>query len=459
MFFFSFGVMFPGIEYSASGIDEEQWQVFDCNDGKNIRDFIIRLFTGAKKKWEKHYGSLDESRLPSIEDVQYISTLLRGDFDKVMLISTQLKYADEALIELTKEQYRCLDQIDDNPRCLIQGSAGTGKTLLAIEETKKAVSKGKKVALFCFNTNLGEWMKFHFSNMRENLHPAYVGTFHKYMLKIIKEKGLYLKCPVEEDLLAQFFNQAVPDMAKKVLQNSRANTFDKIIIDEAQDLIKPGYLEVMNACLKKGFERGSWTMFGDFSMQVIFSNDRTGDEIKELLEERASFIKFKLTINCRNTKPIREEIETITGVKSSLTSWKTVEGPPVEYITYSSPEKQRYKLEKLLKLLLENNISKDEITILSPNRREISVVSTIHGFNIKDFQISGKNNITFCTIQAYKGLENKVIIITDIDTFQNKLLMYVALSRARSGLYIMISDNARSEYSNLLERRFIHDGL
>ena len=165
--------------------------------------------------------------------MQYISTLLRGDFDKVMSISTQLKYADEALIELTKEQYRCLDQIDDNPRCLIQGSAGTGKTLLAIEETKKAVSKGKKVALFCFNTNLGEWMKFHFSNMRENLHPAYVGTFHKYMLKIIKEKGLYLKCPAEEDLLAQFFNQAVPDMAKKVLQNSRANTFDKIIIDEA----------------------------------------------------------------------------------------------------------------------------------------------------------------------------------------------------------------------------------
>ena len=53
---------------------------------------------------------------------------------------------------------------------------------------QKAVSKGKKVALFCFNTNLGEWMKFHFSNMRENLHPAYVGTFHKYMLKIIKEK-------------------------------------------------------------------------------------------------------------------------------------------------------------------------------------------------------------------------------------------------------------------------------
>ena len=119
--------MFPDIEYYASGIDEEQWQIFDSNDGNNVRDFIIRLFTEAKKKWEKHYGPLDESRLPGIEDVQYISTLLRGDFDKVMSISTQLKYADEALIELTKEQYRCLDQIDDNPRCLIQGSAGTGK--------------------------------------------------------------------------------------------------------------------------------------------------------------------------------------------------------------------------------------------------------------------------------------------------------------------------------------------
>lgn len=63
-------------------------------------------------------------------------------------MNVQLHNASEALIALTKEQYRCLDQLDDNPRCLIQGPAGTGKTLLAIEEVKKSVARGERVALF-----------------------------------------------------------------------------------------------------------------------------------------------------------------------------------------------------------------------------------------------------------------------------------------------------------------------
>ena len=41
--------MFPDIEYYASGIDEEQWQIFDSNDGNNVRDFIIRLLQRQRK--------------------------------------------------------------------------------------------------------------------------------------------------------------------------------------------------------------------------------------------------------------------------------------------------------------------------------------------------------------------------------------------------------------------------
>ncbi|MFO7881459.1 MAG: NERD domain-containing protein/DEAD/DEAH box helicase [Kosmotogaceae bacterium] len=454
--FFGFGVMFPDIYYSTVGIDEEDWQVFDCNDKKNVRDFIIRLAAGARKKWEDHYGRLDESRLPSVADVNYITSILRGDFDKAVSISAKLHYADEALIEMTKEQYRCLDQLDDNPRCLIQGSAGTGKTLLAIEETKKAVSNGEKVALFSFNSNLGDWMQFYFSNLPKNLHPAYVGTFHKFMLNIIKEKNICLANKESKDSLFQYYSEDVPVAAKKALQD-KVNTFDKIIIDEAQDLIKPNYLEVMDVSLKKGLERGRWTMFGDFTMQAIYSDNMTGDELKGLLEEKSSFIRFKLTTNCRNTKPICEEIETVTGFKSTAGFWKEVEGPPVNYITYSSLEEKRQKLEKLLKSLLENHISESEITILSPNKLENSTVAMIHGFDIRNFQIPGSNKITFCTIQAYKGLENKVIILTDIDTFRYTKLMYVALSRARTGLFILESNNANKEYLKLLRRRFIHE--
>ncbi len=34
---FGYGVMFPDIEFTSTGIEEEQWQVFDSRDGVNVK--------------------------------------------------------------------------------------------------------------------------------------------------------------------------------------------------------------------------------------------------------------------------------------------------------------------------------------------------------------------------------------------------------------------------------------
>jgi len=453
---FGFGVMFPDIFYNASGIDEEQWQVFDSRDGHNVKDFVQQLAGGARLKWENVYGHFDESKLPTAEDVRYLASILRGDFDCAVSMSAQLRNADEALISLTKEQYRCLDQLDDNPRCLIQGAAGTGKTLLAVEEVKKSVARGERTALFCFNSNLAEWLKGYFNDMPEMLRPKYVGTLHKFMAQAIKESGVSLQYNQNEDELREYYQDELPRAALKALCTIKEQ-FDKIVIDEAQDLIRVNYLDVFDACLRKGIIRGQWTMFGDFSMQAIYANGQTGAEIKKLLEDYTSFIRFRLTLNCRNTKPICEEIQTVTRYKAPAELWTKVEGPPVNYITYASLEDQKDKLINLLNQLADMHIESGKITILSPRKKENSVVSHLNGFDIRDFKIPENNSITFCTIQAYKGLENTVIILTDIEDFNSDKLMYVGLSRARSGLYILESESASKEYLTLLQRRLFHD--
>lgn len=47
---FGYGVMFPDIEFTASDIEEAQWQVFDSRDGKNVQQFIRQLSVGARTK-------------------------------------------------------------------------------------------------------------------------------------------------------------------------------------------------------------------------------------------------------------------------------------------------------------------------------------------------------------------------------------------------------------------------
>lgn len=102
---FGYGVMFPDIEYTSSGIDEEQWQVFDSRDGSNVKQFIKRMAEGVKSKWESLYGPLNKSKLPDAADVRYMASILRGDFDCAVSMNVQLHNASEALIALTKEQY------------------------------------------------------------------------------------------------------------------------------------------------------------------------------------------------------------------------------------------------------------------------------------------------------------------------------------------------------------------
>lgn len=452
---FGYGVMFPDIEFTCTGIDEEQWQVFDTRDGNMVAQFIKRLSDGVKAKWESHYGALDSSKLPDLSDIKYIATLLRGDFDYVVPLGIQFQNSNDAIVALTKEQYRCLDQLDDNPRCLIQGPAGTGKTLLAIEEVKKSVASGEKVAFFCFNTNLANWLSSYFETVPENVRPEYVGTFHKYMTRVAMGAGMLPSYPHDTNMVQQYYKEVLPSAASKALVDCKC-LYDKIVVDEAQDLIQDSYLEVMDACLQKGISRGSWTMFGDFSMQAIYADGTSGQKMIDKLEERTSFIRFKLTINCRNTKSICKEIETITGFDASNGLWTNVDGPPVQCITWSSMEDQSKKLGALLRQLEEAHISPDKITILSPKRRDDSVVSILEGYKITDFKVPCTTDTTFCTIQAYKGLENTVIILTDIEGLSSDKLMYVGLSRARSGLFILESDAAKREYDNLLIRRLLH---
>ena len=451
---FGYGVMFPDIEYTSSGIDEEQWQVFDSRDGTDVKQFIKRLADGAKGKWEALYGPLNKSKLPDAADVRYMASILRGDFDCAVAMSVQLRNANEALIALTKEQYRCLDQLDDNPRCLIQGPAGTGKTLLAIEEVKKFAARGDKVALFYFNSNLADWMSNYFDDMPESVRPQYVGTFHKYMTQVAKDADLLPTYPHDPEKVQQYYQEDLPEAAALALLES-GELYDIVVVDEAQDLIRDSYLEVLSASIKKGLARGRWTMFGDFSMQAIYAAGMFGADMIEKLEDRTSFIRFKLTVNCRNTKPICKEIETVTGFKAPHDLWTKVDGPPVQYITWSTMESQCKKLKDVLKQLENAHIKPEQITILSPRKKEDSVVSMLDGYVIKDFRVPPGTNTTFCTIQGYKGLENTVIILTDIEAFSEEKLMYVGLSRACSGLFVLESDAAKKEYDDLWVRRLL----
>lgn len=452
---FGTGVMFPDIEFTDVGTDGNQWQVFDIRNGKNVGGYIRKLARYTRQKWEELYGFFPKDKLPETSDVKELTKWLRADFDKAVTIGKRIDYAEEELIQLTNEQLRCIDQLEDNPRCLIKGAAGTGKTLLAIEEVKKAAASGEKVALFCFNNQLGIWLKQHFAHLPEELRPTYVGTIHAWLKQIVDGAEIE-SVPTSGDMAAYYYEE-LPNIALDAL-GANPVSFDRIVIDEAQDIIGTPAFYVIDEVLKRGLERGKWVFFGDFTRQAIYNATKNAEELEDDLEEITSFIRFKLRINCRNTKFICDEIKNITGFDSGKDVWNKIAGISVDHMVYKNDEEELSYLEKMIQKLTDDGIKPNEITILSPNRRENSVVSQLGSIKVKNFSPSITDAITFSTIHAFKGLENKAIIMVDIDSFEHEQLMYVGLSRARVGLFIIESQKARKEYLKIIKKRLFSNG-
>ena len=60
-------------------------------------------------------------------------------------------------------------------------------------------------------------------------------------------------------------------------------------------------------------------------------------------------------------------------------------------------------------------------------------------------------------MQAFKGLEKNVVIVIDFNdilSFESRQLLYVALSRAKQLLYIVMDINLKDEYNQLIQENY-----
>src|SRR5581483_7542277 len=147
-----YGVMMPDVVFREEGPDIELGVLYDSTDsGHSIRVYVHRLVEYWEKRLKRDDVPLTSNECTSIVDA------LRGNFDFRKPLSRVAQDVCTELLSLTTEQYKALDTMEENPRCVIKGGAGTGKTLLAAEEARRAASGKKRVLLCCFSPNLASF--------------------------------------------------------------------------------------------------------------------------------------------------------------------------------------------------------------------------------------------------------------------------------------------------------------
>ncbi len=383
-----------------------------------------------------------------------LTEAFRPDFDRPPSDANLIWHAENRIRELTEEQSEMLKGLQRNRKILIEGAAGTGKTIMAVETARTCAQQGQTVLLTCFNRNLGEWLE---GTVRSSGPGRIVcGSLHRLLReRIMRSSGAELLAARLEDDDAfgpEFFDLAA--MAIGELEE----TFDAIIVDEVQDFRPQDLIEVLRAWGAQS-DPIRVLLCGDFARQALY---QTGlSDSADVITLLPGLVDFVFHFNCRNTRRIAKAIEITAGATGARINDRQSEGAPVEFLTWKSAEAELERIDALLRSLQSAGCHASDIIILGPRRLENSTlagVQKIGGLRIRKFEDGDPDAANYTTIHAFKGLERTAVILIDIASDlgpASDALLYVGMSRARSRLFVLVDEASKPWLDQVQARNLV----
>ncbi len=316
---------------------------------------------------------------------------------------------------LLKEQAAVLNFLEEQKTAVINGAAGTGKTLVAVEKAKRHAFRGEKVLFLCFNRQLRDHLAENYAH--ENIDYETVARF-----------ACRLGHTPEPDYA--LLNRLLEDMWEK-----GSFPYQHVVVDEGQDfgsdaIEEADVLSTLKAIVEEK-ENGSFYVFYD-KLQLIQAR-----KLPQFLAD--ADCKLTLYRNCRNTENIAKTSLRPVSERSPKLMENCIVGVPAKLHFCEDGEAVLGALDDTLDALLGDGI--ENIVILTCRKEADSVLAP---YIENGLYPAGKKKIRFTTCRKFKGLEADAVVLVDVDedTFlggggQNVLLYYVGASRARLRLDIL----------------------
>jgi hypothetical protein len=381
--------------------------------------------------------------------LEKIERVLRPSFEAVLTPAERGARHQQELLRLTVEQNRALDEMANNDRVVFEGPAGTGKTLLAIEATRRALDSGERVLLVCHNRGLADYLRTALEDRSGA--SLFVGSIHSYLMHLTG-----LEAPTDSHKRAQFFRRTLPDAALDVVTGGgdgfdpKSSGFDTIVVDELQDIMSEEYLQLIPQFLRTSSgEDGKIFLFGDIENQAFFDHRDPG-ALRQLLKSTLGALSFRsLTVNCRNAPEVVSLVEALFDVRPAYSHVPPRAEPyPPEYRRFTShPEKE---LVKILNGLENSGYLRTGVTILSLAAESDSVASRLSDGKWKPRlrtlgRATDDKSVVATSVYKFKGLESPIVILTDIDlsALESRLEgLYVGITRSTLMTILLVEEQA-----------------
>ena len=445
---FGFGVVMPYTSFTARGAEIIPEVLLDRRSfRRSLKQYVNSLVSYWKSEYRRKRGR--DYRGLSTAELREARQILRPDVETALSLGGYLTGLDDRLVQLTNEQIRASRRMAANPRTVVRGAAGTGKSIIALDRACRHCAEGRQVLYLCFNRLLATHLKAGLKRTR-NSELVQVHSVHALYRKLIEDAGLLARLQAQDQRASDFFSKWFPELATEALCEGSHAGWDVLVVDEAQDLLTPEHLDVFDLLLKEGLGRGNWHLFLDPQQNIY------GEDIQSIVRDRIAGYApaFEdLYENCRNSRQVAVQTSIISGIDLPVTG--APDGPDTVVHYYSTQEDAVEALENLIKDLVDAHVQIGDIAILSSRRIENSVLAgreSLAGFRLfepVDDAAPPTRDLLFSTMHAFKGLERQAVVAVDMAEIGEdywSLLHYTGLSRARVLLHIFLPSAARGAY-------------
>ncbi|MDO3380538.1 nuclease-related domain-containing DEAD/DEAH box helicase [Geoalkalibacter halelectricus] len=336
----------------------------------------------------------------------------------------------EDRLMLDREQLRLINSLIGNRRLVIEGVAGSGKTLLAREAALRMAAEGRRVRLLCFTDALAKWLA---ESVKGS--SVQVDTVPRYAASLLIQTGLIAALPADPATWAEISFRAAAEAPPRGDERPEV-----LIVDEAQDLAESEWL------LIEELANGARTWIFHDPAQG-FWNDRC---LPGWLENWPSYRLYK---SYRCPEPILEFSKKLAGAAyDTEVVEKGLADLVIGVVDCPSESSIPSKVENEIRKFCGQGFKPEDIAVLSLRGQTAGGFVTMD--RIGSFPVVRADSpeigshVVADTFLRFKGLERPAVIVTDLGKVQNRfnLRVHIALTRALDAVRVVGIQMSSSDF-------------
>jgi hypothetical protein len=404
---------FTTFEQDFSVPELPRWALHDKDDLAQLGD---RVPTNVRRM---EHGQ----RPPTHDDVEVLTDILAGRFGSPYDMVAESDERAAEFDRLTMEQASILRVTRLLNRVEVRGGAGSGKTVLALQQAKE-LSKGgqgrkpQRVALLCYSIGLAEHLRRTVATWDRRSRPAYVGTFHAFGQQWGASEG--------DRTDSEFWEERLPaEMAELAAALPDGKKYDAVIVDEAQDFADSWWTPVLRSL--KDEDEGGLFVYSDENQRIFARFGRPP----------VALVPLVLDHNLRNTKQIHESFGPLAPSRMYA---RGGDGPAVRFVP-ASAEDALESADDAVDSLLEGGWEPRHVALLTTGHRHpVQVERT--GFHDQEgyWRTYWDDDVFYGHVLGCKGLERRAVVLClneDGSRDRARERLYVGMSRATDELVVV----------------------